>query len=188
MALPSVPSSVLEVQDFWKKTSYRIGAHVYSLDDIEHGILRGIHRRMSPMAKVHWVFLSVNKVHPASKKSQFAEGDPRIQFCCSRVDPRIHFALVCGAKVGRKSDLIPMKKFWSLVLSSCARLWWSQDRCWALASGKELLQSRNWSQSGWEKGTCSLDSRLIITVFSRWWCQKYLSGMVATLATRPPTF
>ena len=53
MALPSVPSSVLEVQDFWKKTSYRIGAHVYSLDDIEHGILRGSRRGMSPMAKVH---------------------------------------------------------------------------------------------------------------------------------------
>lgn len=37
----ALPSSVLGVKDFWKTTAYNIGGHVFSLDDIEHGILRG---------------------------------------------------------------------------------------------------------------------------------------------------
>ncbi len=37
----TLPESVLKVQMFWKVTSYNIGGHVFSLDDIEHGILRG---------------------------------------------------------------------------------------------------------------------------------------------------
>jgi len=34
-------SSVLEINNFWRKTSYNIGGYIFSLDDIEHGILRG---------------------------------------------------------------------------------------------------------------------------------------------------
>ncbi len=33
--------SVLQVPRFWQRYAYRIGEHVYSLDDMEHGILRG---------------------------------------------------------------------------------------------------------------------------------------------------
>ena len=36
-----LPDSVLNIQQFWKKTSYNVAGHNYSLDDIEHGILRG---------------------------------------------------------------------------------------------------------------------------------------------------
>ena len=36
-----LPDSVLNVQLFWKTTAYNIGGQTYSLDDIEHGILRG---------------------------------------------------------------------------------------------------------------------------------------------------
>lgn len=36
-----LPKSVLDVTNFWKSTSYSIGGMVFSLDDIEHGILRG---------------------------------------------------------------------------------------------------------------------------------------------------
>jgi hypothetical protein len=36
-----VPSSVLGVKNFWKSIAYNIGGHVFTLDDIEHGILRG---------------------------------------------------------------------------------------------------------------------------------------------------
>lgn len=54
---------------------------MYSLDDIEHGVLRG------------------NRPHPSSPEPLLRDGDPRLQFVMSRVDPRIHFALVCGAKV-----------------------------------------------------------------------------------------
>ena len=36
-----LPYSVLDVQLFWKTTAYNIAGLVYSLDDIEHGIIRG---------------------------------------------------------------------------------------------------------------------------------------------------
>lgn len=37
-----LPASVLEISRFWQTTAYTIGGLVYSLDDIEHGILRGV--------------------------------------------------------------------------------------------------------------------------------------------------
>lgn len=36
-----LPSSVLELDQFWAHTAYSIGGHIFSLDDIEHGVLRG---------------------------------------------------------------------------------------------------------------------------------------------------
>ncbi|XP_062506742.1 uncharacterized protein LOC134183265 [Corticium candelabrum] len=73
-------NSVLEVDSFWSSTCYNIGGHVFSLDDLEHGILRG------------------NRPHPATGRVCFQLNDPRCQFSVHVVDPRIHFALVCGAK------------------------------------------------------------------------------------------
>ena len=32
---------MLEINNFWRKTSYNIGGYIFSLDDMEHGILRG---------------------------------------------------------------------------------------------------------------------------------------------------
>lgn len=42
MCESGLPNSVLEIKSFWKKTSYNIGGQKFSLDDIEHGILRGM--------------------------------------------------------------------------------------------------------------------------------------------------
>ncbi|KAL3841343.1 hypothetical protein ACJMK2_019502 [Sinanodonta woodiana] len=75
-----LPSSVLQIQQFWKRTGYKIGGHVFSLDDMEHGVLRG------------------NRLHPSSTSPQFGNTDPRLAFIVEQLDPRIHFALVCGAK------------------------------------------------------------------------------------------
>ncbi len=36
-----LPSSVLELHEFWKLTCYSIKGLTFSLDDIEHGVLRG---------------------------------------------------------------------------------------------------------------------------------------------------
>lgn len=80
MCESGLPNSVLEIKSFWRKTSYNIGGQKFSLDDIEHGILRG------------------NRPHPADGKPLFMEDDPRLEFTVKEVDPRIHFALVCGAK------------------------------------------------------------------------------------------
>lgn len=66
---------------FWAKMAYMIGKdkQVFSLDDIEHGILRA------------------NRVHPANGKHQFDKNDPRKKLSVKHVDCRIHFALNCGA-------------------------------------------------------------------------------------------
>lgn len=74
-----VPSSPLANEGFFRNTAYRIGAHDFSLDDIEHGLLRG------------------NQPHP-SGKIFFSEQDPRLAWSLKKLDPRVHFALVCGAK------------------------------------------------------------------------------------------
>eukprot|EP01134_Creolimax_fragrantissima_P000958 CFRG0958T1 len=73
------PSSVLFVKNFWENTCYNIGGEVYSLDIIEHGVLRK------------------NGLHPLSKGYVLENNDPRANLL-SKVDPRIHFALNCGAK------------------------------------------------------------------------------------------
>ena len=69
-----------EVSGFFDKHCYCIGGHIYSLDDIEHGALRD------------------NTGHPSSERPRFDEGDPRIRAVCSPLDPRLHFALNCGAR------------------------------------------------------------------------------------------
>jgi hypothetical protein len=65
---------VLEVY----RTSYEIAGARYTLDDIEHGLLRN------------------GAPNPASPWTRMDASDPRKRFAVS-LDPRIHFALNCGA-------------------------------------------------------------------------------------------
>ena len=60
---------------------YNIGGHDFSPDDIEHGILRA------------------NHAHPSgqSEGQYFSDNDPRRLLAMSKLDPRIHFILNCGA-------------------------------------------------------------------------------------------
>lgn len=58
----------------------RIGGQGYSLDEIEHGVLR------------------LNARPPYRLRRPFAGSDPRRGASPSRLDPRIHFALNCGAR------------------------------------------------------------------------------------------
>jgi hypothetical protein len=75
-----VKESVREVPEFFRKLKYAIGGHLFSADDIEHGILRGNARPwFSPLR-------------------QFGARDPRRFLILTPVDPRIHFALVCGSR------------------------------------------------------------------------------------------
>ena len=45
------------------------------------------------------ILLQGNKPHPSAKEPPFAQGDPRRVLAMKSCDPRIHFSLVCGAKV-----------------------------------------------------------------------------------------
>uniref|UniRef100_A0A6V2SG00 DUF547 domain-containing protein n=1 Tax=Heterosigma akashiwo TaxID=2829 RepID=A0A6V2SG00_HETAK len=62
----------------YSTVSYKIGGLVLTLDDIEHGVLRG------------------NRAGGSHKEVPFPEGDPRAGLALT-LDPRIHFALNCGA-------------------------------------------------------------------------------------------
>ena len=46
-----------------------------------------------------------NRPHPSATEPPFLDSDPRRQFALKSCDPRVHFALVCGAVV---SDCDPV--------------------------------------------------------------------------------
>jgi len=76
-----VPTNTLARYKFFSGTSYLIGGFTLSLNDIENGILRS---NRSSMATLHM--------------KPFGKSDPRMNIILPQVDPRIHFALNCGAK------------------------------------------------------------------------------------------
>ncbi|MEY4532215.1 MAG: hypothetical protein RLZZ156_2938, partial [Deinococcota bacterium] len=76
MQVAQVKTGILEVLGFYNRFAYQIGEYVYTLNDIEHGILRG-------NKAVLW-------------QKPFLAQDPRVNFVLP-LDPRIHFALNCGA-------------------------------------------------------------------------------------------
>lgn len=75
-----VTRSVLRVWNFFGRVSYRVGPFTLSADEIEHGILRGNRRRRLPPLR------------------PFSPGDPRLALAVTPPDPRIHFAITCGAR------------------------------------------------------------------------------------------
>ena len=68
------------MKGFWRIHAYNIGGLIYNLDEIEHGVLRR------------------NKGHPNAGKQEFLDDDPRAKVSLTSLDPRIHFALNCGAR------------------------------------------------------------------------------------------
>jgi hypothetical protein len=75
-----IKESVKEVTGFFSRIKYHIDGHTFSPDDIEHGILRA--NRRLPFRPFH----------------QFGPLNPKKNFSLKAVDPRIHFALVCGSR------------------------------------------------------------------------------------------
>jgi len=75
-----VDASVKEVPLFFECIRYRIGGEVYAAADIEHGILRA------------------NAVPPYRLRRRLRGGDARRRAMVRKVDPRIHFALVCASR------------------------------------------------------------------------------------------
>lgn len=65
---------------FYNHTCYHLGGNNYSLNDIEHGLLRGNSKPHNSYARM------------------FTPQDPRLRCSVLVWDPRIHFALVRGTK------------------------------------------------------------------------------------------
>ncbi|MFW6068948.1 MAG: DUF547 domain-containing protein [Chloroflexota bacterium] len=75
----SVTEGLLGALSFFRRAAYNVSGKRVSLDDIEHGILRS------------------NCGHPLLPGRHFPSSDPRLKWVLP-LDPRIHFALNCGAR------------------------------------------------------------------------------------------
>lgn len=75
---------------FFRGARYVLSGQVFTSQDIEDGVLRG----NRPGAAALGVLLG----QPWLSKGPFHGEDPRRALVCDPMDPRIHFALVCGAK------------------------------------------------------------------------------------------
>lgn len=81
IAVTSKPRTMFDRISLYNSAAYNIGGRDYSLNMIEHGVLRANRRGCGPFATV-----------------PFADGDARRVCALPDVDPRIHFALNCGAR------------------------------------------------------------------------------------------
>jgi len=72
--------SVKELPQFFDRVTYEIGRFRFTLNEMEHGVLRS------------------NRRHPYRILRPFRKKDSRLDFIINPFDPRIHFALVCGAR------------------------------------------------------------------------------------------
>ena len=72
--------SVITKPGLFRRSAYAIGGRRYSLNLIEHGLLRG------------------NARVPLSLRRSAKPGDPRLAAAPQKRDPRVHFALNCGAR------------------------------------------------------------------------------------------
>jgi hypothetical protein len=77
LALHTLKATVLEIPGFADRFAYRVDGLNFSLNDIEHGVLRGNRTLLGT--------------------PQFRTNDARSRFVLP-LDPRVHFALNCGAE------------------------------------------------------------------------------------------
>lgn len=80
LCLKPLRGSLLWHVRLFDRVACRVGAHDYPLNLIENGILR------------------VNRRAPFRLRRPLRAGDPRLAATPSRIDPRVHFALNCGAR------------------------------------------------------------------------------------------
>ena len=76
----SITEGFFGIFSFFERAAYQINGHRFSLNDIEHGILR------------------VNKGFPYFFGPHFGPGDQRNKWIIPTLDPRVHFALNCASK------------------------------------------------------------------------------------------
>jgi GH15 family glucan-1,4-alpha-glucosidase len=74
-----VKDSVKEVRGFFRRVVYDVGGMEFSLEDMEHGILR------------------CNRRPPGALRKRLRHGDERRRYRMRELDPRVHFALVCAS-------------------------------------------------------------------------------------------
>jgi len=84
IAANKIRNSLKDYPDFFDTSKYKVGRFSLSLDEVEHGILRGNAHK----------FMGI--------KASFARNDPRSTLALTTTDPRIHFCLysACNSSAG----------------------------------------------------------------------------------------
>lgn len=72
--------SIRSLDGLFSRYAFRIGDHRFSLDDIEHGVLRA------------------NAARPFGLRAAFARHDPRLQLSLDRVEPLAHFGFYTACR------------------------------------------------------------------------------------------
>lgn len=102
-ALRGSPQTTPERLGFFAGLKYDIGGFTFSCDDVEHGVLRGNAPSPAAPGQLLGGLLRLDGRHPLMRvpwlnRPHFKNpDDPRRAFVCP-LDPRIHFALNCGAR------------------------------------------------------------------------------------------
>jgi hypothetical protein len=73
-------SSARDVQDFFEQPRLKVGGHTFSLDDVQHGLLRG------------------NVARHGRMRAPMEREDPRLAFMPIAFDERMHFALYAASR------------------------------------------------------------------------------------------
>ncbi|KAL9178240.1 hypothetical protein ACHAXT_001784 [Thalassiosira profunda] len=94
-----IPATNLNRLSFFDDVSVDVGGCILSFNDLEHGILRA------------------NTRHPYKLSKQFGVADSRKRLALKTLDPRIHFALNCGAR-----SCPPVKKYTAEAIEEELRL------------------------------------------------------------------
>ncbi|XP_059417138.1 uncharacterized protein LOC132152385 isoform X2 [Carassius carassius] len=118
------PKNIWQRYRFFNYVSYFIGGEVYTLQDIENGVLRGNRKGVAQLLK------------------PFSRNDPRLQVALPDVEPLIHFALNCGAK-----GCPPIKTYTSQDIDSQLRaaaeaFLENDDSCVIDSAGREVKLSQ----------------------------------------------
>lgn len=85
-------NGILNFYRFFRRAAYQINGQRFSLEDIEHGVIRA------------------NRGVPYMLTPQFPSADLRMSYVLKPLDPRIHFALNCASNSWDTADLTPMAR------------------------------------------------------------------------------
>ncbi|XP_078088961.1 uncharacterized protein LOC144506558 [Mustelus asterias] len=118
------PKNMWQRYKFFNVVSYMIGGEVFSLQDIENGVLRGNRKGIAQMSK------------------PFSKGDPRLKIALEEAEPLIHFALNCGVLSCPPIKTYSAEEIDKQLKISAAAFLDSSDGCHVDVSKKEVRVSQ----------------------------------------------
>ncbi|XP_038057106.1 uncharacterized protein LOC119728784 isoform X2 [Patiria miniata] len=118
------PTNIWQRYKFFNRTCYIIGGHIYSLQDIENGVLRSNRKGIGQFSR------------------PFSKNDPRLNIALETPEPLVHFALVCGAKSCPPIKTYSAKGIYDELKLAAQAFLESSDGCMVLPDKNEIRLSK----------------------------------------------